>query len=134
VRHATRMIFGSTSVAIVLALGCMSGDATITPDQPASTGEEAKVTGKVTIKGKPAAKGKVTIEPPFVKGKLMPEKIVEVAKDGTFQATTYVGKNSITVSGTGVAEAESGGTYNKKSVEIKSGTNTVDLELPLNRP
>jgi hypothetical protein len=134
VRHVTRMIFGPTSMALVLALGCSPDGARPAPDQPASTGEEATVSGKVMIKGKPATKGKVTIEPPYVKGKLMPEKIVEVGKDGTYQAKTYVGRNSFTVSGTGVAEAESAGTYNKKSVEIKSGANPVDLDLPLDKP
>ncbi len=122
-------LIATGGLTLFLAWGCGDEVAPKPEAQPTSTGAEATVTGKVTVKGKAVAAGKVTFEPPFVNGKLVPERITDIGKDGNYSITTYVGKNSVIVSNTGRPEAESG-SYNKKSVDVGPGTNTIDLNLP----
>ncbi len=110
-------------VAVSMAVGgCDFGNS----GQPAVSKVEATVTGKVTANGVPVSKGKVTVSPP---GPPFIENIADIRKDGTYEVKTFVGKNSISVVGTG-SPAE-GGTYNKSRFDVAEGTNTIDLALPL---
>lgn len=124
---------GLSTLLVVTSLmgagGCESGS------QPAASGPagqtEATVTGKVTVKGKTAVKGKVTFEPEGPNGMPIGERIGEVRKDGTYEVKTLTGQNGVTVSGTGNPAADTGG-YNRINFEVKAGSNTKDLDLPLN--
>jgi hypothetical protein len=115
-----------TTAALVAAWGCETKTVLAPP-----MGPEAKVTGKVTIRGKPAAKGQVTLElTNDFSGKS--RKVADVKADGTFEVSAVSGKNSVTVAGTGVASAEGG--YNSTTFEVKTGeTNKIDIDLPLSQ-
>jgi len=117
--------FGPTWVAAVVltATGCESSE-TSTP--PAASRVEATVSGKVTANGKAVEQGKVTVSPP---GPPFIEKVAEIQKNGSYEIKTYVGKNSFSVAGTGGSTEGAG--YNKKDFDVKPGSNTIDLTLPL---
>jgi hypothetical protein len=91
---------------------------------------EAKVTGKVTVKGKAATRGKVTLDPSNSSRKDVAARSSPIGKDGTYEVTTLVGANAVSVDGTGDPAA---GTYNTTTFDVQSGTNTLNLELPLNK-
>lgn len=115
--------FGVLFVAASLVgAGCGSGSA----GPPSPSRVEATVTGKVTANGVPVSKGRVTVNPP---GPPFVENIAEIQGDGTYSVQTFVGKNSFSVSGTGITPPK--GTYNKTSREVAKGSNTIDLALPL---
>src|SRR5262245_26881453 len=116
------------SAALITTAGCGAEQRT---GEGAAAKTEATVTGKITIKGKPASKGRVTIEPLGANGIPTGSKVAEVGKDGTYTVTTTPGQNDVTVSSTGDAAADSG--YNKTSIDAKPGSNTLDLDLPLPR-
>jgi hypothetical protein len=104
----------------VVSGGCGSGN----PKEVSKTA--ATVTGKVTASGAPVSKGWVTVttpRPPYVENK------VEIRKDGTYEIKTFVGMNSFSVTGTGYPAQP--GTYDKAGFEVKEGSNTIDLALPL---
>jgi hypothetical protein len=110
---------------LVAAWGCETSHTVVEPPM----GAEAKVTGKVTVRGKPAKKGQVTFElSNDFSGKS--RKVAEVKPDGTYELSAVSGKNSVIVAGTGDASAEGG--YNSATFEVKAGQpNAIDLDLPL---
>jgi hypothetical protein len=113
-----------TSGALVAAWGCETKTVVAPP-----MGAEAKVTGKVTVRGKPATKGQVTFElTNDFSGKS--RKVADVKADGTYEVSAVSGRNSVVVAGTGVASAEGG--YNSTTFEVKAGQpNSIDIDLPL---
>lgn len=118
------------SAALMTAGGC--GEKPTTVDETASNSKaEATITGKVSIKGKAASRGRVTIEPLGTNGIPTGSNVAQVDKDGTYTVTTTAGSNDISVSSTGDATIDSG--YNKMTTEVKPGPNTLDLDLPLPR-
>src|SRR5262245_51604955 len=116
------------SAALMTAVGCGGGQTTGERTAPKT---EATVTGMITIKGKAATKGRVTIEPLGPNGIPTGSKVADVGKDGTYTVTTTPGSNDVTVSSTGDAAADSG--YNKTNIDVKPGSNTLNLDLPLPR-
>jgi hypothetical protein len=114
-----------TSGTLVAAWGCETSKTVVEPPM----GPEAKVTGKVTVRGKPAKKGHVTFElTNDFSGKS--RKVAEVRADGTYEVSAVSGKNSVIVAGTGDASAEGG--YNSTTFEVKVGEpNSMDVNLPL---
>jgi hypothetical protein len=114
-----------TSGALAAAWGCETSKTVVAPPM----GAEAKVTGKVTVRGKPATKGQVTFElTNDFSGKS--KKVADVKPDGTYEVSAVSGKNSVIVAGTGVASAEGG--YNSTTFEVKAGQpNSIDIDLPL---
>jgi hypothetical protein len=113
---------GLASLLASAVAGCGPGS----PASATRSTTEATVTGRVTANGSPVSKGKVAVNstlPPFV------EQVVDIGKDGNYKVTTYVGVNAFSVRGTG-SPAE-GGTYNKANRDVKEGSNTIDLVLPL---
>src|SRR5262249_26706749 len=91
---------------------------------------EAKVSGKISVKGKPATRGKVTFEPPRPGGNRVAGRIADIRKEGTFELTTLVGSNHVIIGGTRNAAA---GPYNPLNVDVKPGDNRLELDLPLDR-
>jgi hypothetical protein len=116
------------SAALTAAWGC--GE-TREGNAGAASRADATVTGRVTIKGKPAAKGRITFEPVGVNGGLpIGSNVAQVGKDGAYTVTTKTGSNDVTVSSTGDPAADSG--YNKTSFEVQPGSsNTLNLDLPI---
>ena len=122
----SRKLGTTTSLAIaalVITGGCESSPRSPV-DKASST--EVKVSGKVTVKGMPASKGKVTVSPT---GPAFVERITDIRRDGSYEVTTFVGMNSFSVRGTGNPAA--GDAYNKANFEVKEGQNTINLDLPL---
>src|SRR5262245_18099738 len=89
--------------ALLAGGGCGSGK----EGDAAGSQVEAKVSGKISVKGRPATRGKVTFEPPSPDGKLVAERIADIRKDGTFEVTTLVGSNHVIIGGTQDAAAGS---------------------------
>jgi hypothetical protein len=123
----TRKGLGTLIVSATLlgALGC--GEEAAKPAVDDKQKSEATVTGSVTIKGKPASKGRVTFEPLGADGMPTDSQSAGI-KDGAFTIKTKPGNNDVTVSSTGDAAIDSG--YNKTSVAVQPGENKVTLELP----
>ena len=74
------------------AWGCGSG-----APHAESSRTEARVTGRVTAAGKPVANGRVIFDPANVNRPSEPARTAEIGKDGTFEVTTLIGANRVTV-------------------------------------
>ncbi|MBX6315190.1 MAG: hypothetical protein IRY99_20115 [Isosphaeraceae bacterium] len=124
-RNASRRIVPLLSVtAAVLALGWgCSGK----PPVSSST-EEATVTGKVFIKGKPATGGKVVFDPANYQRKDVTARTADIQKDGTYTIKTLVGGNMVRVDSPEAAAA--GGSYATINYDVKSGENQFDIKIP----
>src|SRR4051812_45558137 len=81
---------------VAATCGCGDGSESVS----AST-TEAKVVGKVTIKGKPATKGRVMFSAANSRRKDVAPRAAEIGKDGSYEITTLIGGNSVGVDGTG---------------------------------
>jgi hypothetical protein len=114
------------SAALMVAWGC---GGTREAEKGAASKADATVTGKVLIKGRPAAKGRITFEPLDANGLPAASNVAQVGPDGTYTVTTKTGPNDVTVSSTGDPAADSG--YNKTNFDVQSGSNTRDLDLPI---
>jgi hypothetical protein len=90
--------------------------------------EEAKVAGTVKIRGK-AMKGGAILLDASSAGRVTTARTIPVKADGSFEGTTYVGNNNVRISGD-VVTKEPTLAYATKSVDVKSGSNTIDLEFP----
>jgi hypothetical protein len=119
--------FGGASISLVLvalfATGCSDK-----PSVTAST-QEAKVTGKVTIRGKPMKGGEITFNPANVQRPDAKEHTGKINDDGTYEVTTLVGHNSVRVSGPAITK-EPGLGYANTSIEVESSGSTLDIQLP----
>jgi hypothetical protein len=117
---------------VTIMLPCLNGCGSNAPSISSSVSNiDAKVSGKITVKGKPAEKGKVTIEPVNASPLAGLSREADIQKDGSYEVTTKVGKNSVIVGGTGNPAAD--GSYNSTTFDVKEGTNTLNLDLPLNK-
>jgi len=108
--------------AVVTCWGCDGG--TSAPPVSTST-EEANVTGTVTVAGKPATNGTIQFDPANVERKVMP-RTAPIGSDGSYTVKTLVGGNAVTV---GTPPLKKGQSFNKV-VEVKSGDNSVPIEVP----
>jgi hypothetical protein len=120
------MLSAQAAVAVLLAAWGCGGDATPVVETAKAY---AKVSGKVTVKGRPAKKGKVTFDLTNASPLAGSSRTADVTGDGTYAAEAPVGKNSVAVGGTGDPEAD--GSYNATTFEVKEGKNTLDLDLPI---
>ncbi len=123
-RQAGRL--GGLALAALMALGGCDGSGA--PAASSST-EQAKVKGKVSLKGKPLAKVEVTFNAANVNRKSAPSVSATSADDGTYELTSLVGDNTVSLGG---AAASKNGqlTYFSKSVNLKGGENTFDIDIP----
>lgn len=122
--RASRGLVGS-AIALIAAVGC---DGRGGAPAVSSSMEEATVRGTVTIRGKPAAGGEIQFDPANVDRKVMPRQ-APIDKDGAYTIKTLVGGNSVTVRGPAV-DRDLGLSANQRTVEVKSGENTVPIEVP----
>jgi hypothetical protein len=115
---------GAMGVALLSSVGgCDDGR----PSVESST-EEAKVVGKVTIKGKPASGGKIVFDPSNVERKMAPVASAEIAPDGSYSLATLIGDNVVRVEG---PEAEKAGVQlDLVPVDVKRGENEIPISLP----
>jgi hypothetical protein len=122
---ARRAWNGSLAAALVVALwGC--GE-----DKPAteSSTAEAKVTGKVMIRGKPMTSGELIFNPANYLRQNATARKAKINPDGTFEVTTLVGQNSVMISGPAITKEPQLG-YGAQTIDVKEGDNTLNIELP----
>jgi hypothetical protein len=114
----------SMSAALMAAsFGCSNAPAVT------STDAEAKVTGKVTIRGKPMKGGEITFNPANYKRPDAQARTAPVKPDGTYEITTLQGQNGVKVAGPEVLKDPQLG-YAGLTVDVPSEGKTFDIELP----
>jgi hypothetical protein len=120
----TRHCFGPAAAALALACGGCGEK----PSVDSSTAQ-AKVTGKVTIKGKPMTAGSVRLDPTNYARPDIPPQSGEIKKDGTYEVSAYVGKNTVRVNGPAIDKFPELG-YANQTVDVSSSGTTFNIELP----
>jgi hypothetical protein len=122
---------GSLSLAIVLA-GLMNGcDAY--PDAPnvSSSLEEATVKGVVRVSGVLVNNGTIYFKSANIRRPEAKMQEAAIGKDGSYSVTTLVGQNHVEVSCKELHTAKNRRYIaNETSVQIDSGENTVDIDIP----
>jgi hypothetical protein len=118
-------------IGLAALLTALSG-CSAAPDRESST-EEATVTGTVKVRGKLLNGGELNFNA------VNPNRRVEVrkaaiGKDGTYTVKAYIGLNTVTVFPPKPRNKKEGKeffgvNYEEKSVTVKSGENTEDLEF-----
>ena len=116
------------AVAVCASLAGCSGNSVPTSASTATTAE-ATVSGTVTVLGKPAKLGEVVFDPANVNRKSAATRLTPIDKDGHYEITTLVGLNSVSVRGKGISDNPKVG-YVSRSFDVRSGTNTFNIELP----
>lgn len=126
---ARRNVCSLVASAALIALSGCGGNEAPKPAADNSPKSDATVNGTVTINGKAASRGRLTFEPLGPNGIPVSAQVTQVGKDGNYTITTKTGDNDVTISNTGDAALDSG--YNKTSIAVKPGTNTLNIDLPL---
>jgi len=128
-----RLAAGTLALAILIpASGCGS-DA----GAPAVSGsmEEATVKGVVRLRGKPMKNGRVTFRTANVNRPNAPVREAEIGAGGEYTARTLVGLNFVEIAGAELTTPRNRMFLdNEQSLIIKSGENTLDLDLPPKAP
>jgi hypothetical protein len=128
-RPSSHHIVGFIAVGMVLAgWGCGGGSA---PSVSSSTAE-ATVSGTVTIKGKPATKGEVSFDPANI-NRNVGARTAQLNADGTYTVTTLLGGNVVRVA-TPETARDPVMKFNETTIDVQSGTNTLDIVLPAPSP
>jgi hypothetical protein len=116
--------------ALVL-LAALSG-CSAAPDRESST-EEATVTGTVKVRGKLLEGGELNFNAVNPNRRVDTRKAA-INKDGTYTAKAYIGLNMVTVFPPKARNKKEdkaffGVNYEERSVTVKSGENSADLEF-----
>ncbi len=124
-RQTHFILRGFALAPLVLASwGCGSGAPSVE-----TSNSEAKVTGTIKVHGKPMHGGEITFDPANYQRTDATPRIAKVGLDGTYEISTLVGQNSISVTGPAIdKEPELG--YAAQTFDVQSGANTFDVELP----
>lgn len=122
-RHSRFAATLAVAALFLLAPGCNDG----IPPVETST-EEATVSGKVTLQGKPATEGSVTFDPTNVMRKTAALRSGPIGEDGTYSVKTLIGENTVRVGGRQASKA--GLDAGTKPFLVKPGENTFDITLP----
>lgn len=112
------------AAVLVAAWGCGGGGA----PSVSSSNEEATVKGTVQVNGKPLDGGEIVFDPSNVTRKTAMPRSAKVTA-GTYEVKTLVGDNSVTVRGKAI-DRDLALSANQRIVDVKSGENTVPIELP----
>ena len=102
------------------------------PDRESST-DEATVTGTVKVRGKLLAGGELNFNAVNPNRKVDVRKAA-IGKDGTYTAKAFVGLNTVTVFPPKPRNKQEGKdffgvNYEEKSITVKPGENSADLEF-----
>jgi len=112
------------SFFLVAAWGCSD-----TPPV-ATTNAEAKVSGTITVRGKPMTGGEITFDPSNIERTDAALRKATIGKDGTYSLTTLQGHNSARISGSPMLKKEPQLAYGIHTIDVKPGDNTFNIELP----
>ena len=128
-KRGPSVLVGRIGLAALLTLlsGCSAA-----PDRESSL-DEAKVTGTVKVRGKLLDGGELNFNAVNPNRKVEMRKSA-VGKDGTFTAKAYLGLNIVTVTppkprNKQQAKEFFGVNYEEKSITVKAGENTENLEF-----
>ncbi len=118
-------------IAVAALLTVLSG-CSEAPDRESST-EEGTVTGTVKVRGKLLEGGELNFSAVNPNRKVNVRKAA-IAKDGTYTAKAYIGQNIVTVFPPKPRNKKEGKeffgvNYEERSVVIKPGENTAELEF-----
>ena len=112
-----------------LLCGLAAGGCTPGAPYAESSLTEATVTGHVTSQGKPVAKGQVIFDPANINRPREAARTAQIREDGTYQVTTLIGTNRVTVAIPGRA-TKAGFPYIQHSFDVKAGSNSFDVTIP----
>lgn len=120
-----RIVVLATSSLLLLAVvgGCGGG-----PPAVDTSTTEATVSGKVTVRGEPAAGQTISFDPSNVQRKTELARSTETGDDGSYTVTTLLGQNQVTFSGSMFQDADL--QYESISFDVQRGENTLDIDLP----
>lgn len=118
-----------SALILTVAFTCSGCDETSGAPRASSSTTQAKVKGRVTLKGKPLAKAEIQFNPANVHRKTAPVVATTIDDDGNYEVTTLVGENTITLGGR-VLRKNVQLQYTARTLEVKEGDNTYDLPLP----
>ncbi len=104
--------------------GCSSG-----APYAESSRATATVKGRVTSHDKPVTSGKVVFDPANVNRPNESAHTAEIGKDGTYEVTTLIGTNRVTVAIPG-RPTKAAAPYVQQICEVASGSNTFDIAIP----
>lgn len=122
---------GLVLAAFLTANGCGNPDA---PNVSGST-EEATVKGTVSIRGKPVTNGEVSFRSSNINRPNAPLKTAKIGSDGTYTIQALIGDNVVAVSCKEFAQRKNMELIeNEQPVNIRSGEQTLDIELPSTGP
>jgi hypothetical protein len=121
----SRLWLGASMSAALMAASSGCSD---TPPVSSSSAE-AKVTGKVTIRGKPMKGGEITFNPANSARPDAPTRMAPVKPDGTYEIMTLQGQNGVKLAGPEIQKDPQLG-YGGVTVDVPSGGTTKDIELP----
>ena len=116
------------ALLVVLCGLATSGCGSSTPDAESSL-TEATVTGRVVTSGKPIAKGQMIFDPANVNRPREAARTAEIARDGTYQVTTLIGDNRVTVAIPG-RPRKAGSPYIQQIYRVHPGENQLDITVP----
>jgi len=115
---------GLLAAALLISPGCGGAQA---PPVSSST-DQAQVKGKVTLNGKAVDKAQVKFNPANVNRKTAQTVVAETKEDGSYEITTLVGENTVTVGGRALAKKPQS-QYFAKSFDVQAGSNSLDIDL-----
>jgi hypothetical protein len=106
-------------------------------DAPPVSGsmEEATVKGTVRVRGKPVTNGVVSFRCSNINRPKAEIREAPIGKDGTYTVKTLVGQNFVEVSCKETLSPKNRDLIeNEQMVEIRSGENTLDIDIPPKAP
>ena len=118
-----------SALCLAVTFACCGCGATSGAPPASSSTTQAKVKGKVTLNGKPLAKAEIRFNPANVNRKTAPTATATIGGDGSYEATTLVGENTVTLGGP-VLRKNVQIQYTARTLDVKEGENTFDLPLP----
>ena len=97
------------SVLIVLSCGLAVAGCGSGVPYAESSRTEARVAGRVTAAGKPLTKGQVIFDPANINRRSEPARTGAIGKDGTYEVTTLIGSNRVSVAVPGTSRKKRAG-------------------------
>jgi hypothetical protein len=122
-RLILRMIVTAVIASLILASGCADSRPSVD-----SSLTEARVTGIVKLKGKPAAGGGTIVFNPSNVERKVAATTASINLDGTYSLKSYSGGNEVKFSGPFMKD-ERALALATRYCELKAGDNVVDFDL-----
>jgi hypothetical protein len=124
--RANRWINGIAGAILLAGWGCSEGGGSV--PAVSSSNDPAKVSGKVTVNGKAVDNAEVIFSPMNVNRKSAVPVSAKTGADGTFNLTTLVGDNTVTIHSPAI-DKDPKLNMNGKQVVVKDG-DVIPIDLP----